>query len=221
MTPLPWWVLLVSLLVIAVAAHPFEHACVRLCRARDTSPEFAGVCEHQQRPVLQSGGGRFPIQRLFRLCLTPCHGSDLDSQSFDTTETCLAFRYSLIQRLGCSCDSLNYDGNLGEDRWEVEKDQMKEADRWKMLRERADEKQAVAYADLQRQQQLSVESLYKIIAETMAADTEDAVIGNLKTGSPIVESENMDETSVDWEMWCRTQCENGQGGSACHCDIIP
>lgn len=43
----------------------------------------------------------------------------------------------------------------------------------------------------------------------------NATGGNLSHDSP------MDEDSMDWDLWCVSQCDNGKGGSACHCDIIP
>ncbi|XP_060824026.1 uncharacterized protein LOC132911431 [Bombus pascuorum] len=242
MTPLLRWVLL-ALLLAMVVAHPVEHACVYLCRTRNTSPEITGGCEHQQKLVLQSSGGRFLIHRLFRLCLTPCHGSS-DLLVFDNTRNCRTFRETLIRCYGCSCDDVNYGetGNNQEDPSTVnkfEEDQLKETDVTRML-EKAGEQHIV------RGQSLKTKDVGRYITEIKAekdiiqadlkdtgnlnkADSEetpkDAANGNLeKPGSEDDASrkkDSTDETSVDWDRWCMNQCDNGKGGSACKCDIIP
>ena len=55
--------------------------------------------------------------------------------------------------------------------------------------------------------------------------SKDAATDNLekpgsKDDAPRME-DSTDETSVDWDRWCMNQCDNGKGGSACNCDIIP
>ncbi|XP_076750525.1 uncharacterized protein LOC143423214 [Xylocopa sonorina] len=226
MTPPPRWVLLAFLLAVAVA-HPVEDACVRLCRARDTSPEFTGGCHHQQKRVLQSSGGRFPIQHLFRLCLTPCHGAaTLDSPMFDGTELCRTFRDTLIERQRCSCDDLPDDGvrSLEQPRSrvkDIEEDQLKR----NMLGE-PEKELAVAPADLPHQSESKneyhPEHIMKIVRVKESKKTIQSVleeVPNLTTGLPI--NDPWPTTSIDWVSWCLIQCNNGTGGNACNCDILP
>ncbi|CAL7950440.1 unnamed protein product [Xylocopa violacea] len=225
MTPPPRWVLLAFLLAVA-AAHPVEHACVRLCRARDTSPEFTGGCQHQQRRVLQSSGGRFPIQHLFRLCLTPCHGAaTLDSPMYDGTEACRTFREALIERQGCSCDDPSDEGNgtLDEPRRRVEDI---EEDQWERntLRKLEEELALAPVGVLHRSESRSKDHpgyTMKIVQvkgeKLMQLDHED--VGGSSTVSPV--GDPWPTTSVDWESWCLIQCNNGRGGNACNCDILP
>ncbi|CAD1477545.1 unnamed protein product [Heterotrigona itama] len=230
MTPLRRWVLL-ALLLAAVAAHPLEHACVHLCRARDTSLEkITGVCQHQQKLVLQSSGGRFPIHRLFSLCLTPCHGSS-DLLVFDDSHACRTFRKTLIRYHGCSCNDVDHEGtrNGEEDPWRGK--EFEEDGESKMLK-KADEEQAVVPADVVRGQGLKIKDLpatkLEMGEDTLdKADVEDADTDDAgKEESEDVaatgnEANSTDETSVDWDRWCMTQCDHGNGGSACHCDLIP
>ena len=242
MTPLRRWVLL-ALLLAAVAAHPLEHACVHLCRARDTSPEkITGVCQQQQQQqqqklVLQSSSGRFPIHRLFSLCLTPCHGSS-DLLVFDDSHACRTFRETLIRYHGCSCNDVDHEGtrNGEEDPWggkEFEEDQSEKVGESKMLK-KADEEQAVVPADV-RGQGLKIKDLPATkleMGEDMLdkadveddADTDDADNASMEESEDVAASSNeansTDET-VDWDRWCMTQCDHGTGGSACHCDLIP
>lgn len=242
MTPLLRWVLL-ALLLAMVVAHPVEHACVYLCRARNTSPEITGGCEHQQKLVLQSSGGRFPIHRLFRLCLTPCHGSS-DLLVFDNTHTCRTFRRTLIQYHGCSCDDVNYGEtrNNQEDPSTVKKfeeDRLKGADVTRML-EKAGEQQIIRGQSLKTKDVRRYITEIKVEKDIIQADfkdtdnlnkadseetSKDAATDNLekpgsKDDAPRME-DSTDETSVDWDRWCMNQCDNGKGGSACNCDIIP
>ncbi|KOX72528.1 hypothetical protein WN51_03060 [Melipona quadrifasciata] len=237
MTPLRRWVLL-ALLLAAVAAHPFEHACVHLCRARDTSPEkITGVCQHQQKLVLQSSGGRFPIHRLFSLCLTPCHGSS-DRLVFDDSHACRTFRETLVQYHGCSCnDYVDHEGTWNDEEdprggKEFEEDRSREVGESKMLK-KADGEQVPADV---RGQGLKIKDLPATELEAVEgmsdeADVEDAGTDDADKGASKEESEDVaatgdeanstDETSVDWDRWCMTQCDHGNGGSACHCDLIP
>ncbi|KAG7188767.1 hypothetical protein KM043_008385 [Ampulex compressa] len=47
-------------------------------------------------------------------------------------------------------------------------------------------------------------------------------VGNKETHTGTTKDPNSSEEGhIDWEMWCMAQCDNGQGGSACNCDIIP
>ncbi|KAF3419995.1 hypothetical protein E2986_04285 [Frieseomelitta varia] len=236
MTPLRRWVLL-ALLLAAVAAHPLEHACVHLCRARDTSPEkITGVCQHQQKLVLQSSGGRFPIHRLFSLCLTPCHGSS-DLLVFEDSHACRTFRETLIQYHGCSCNDVNREvaRNDEEDPWrgkQLEEDQSRKAGESKILK-KADDEQVPADVQGQGLKMKDLPATKLEVGEDMLdkADVEDAGTDDADKGASKEESEDVaatgneanttDETSVDWDRWCMAQCDNGNGGSACHCDLIP
>ncbi|KOC66363.1 hypothetical protein WH47_08755 [Habropoda laboriosa] len=225
MTPLPWWVLL-ALLLVVVASYPVDHACARLCRVRNTSPEITGGCEHQQKLVLQFSGGRFPIQRLFRLCLTPCQGSSTsNSLSFDVSQACRSFRDSLIERHGCICDDLHdvRARNLEEEDRKVEgfeAGQLNEADEWNLPKKFAKHRPASSFDDLY-QLMLTKKQAYKDTMEITkleenildSADTEDAILGKMEGSN--------EESSIDWDLWCMAQCDNGKGGSACNCDIIP
>lgn len=230
MTPLPRWVYLAFLLVV-VTSDPVDHACVQLCRTRNTSPEMTGGCEYQQKLVLQFSGGRFPIQRLFRLCLTPCQGSSsTNSFSFDVSQACTTFRNTLIKRHGCSCDSLHdvRTKNYEEDDLEVEKYEKNQLNRPKgsdLPKKFEKERTVSSLDDLSR-----LTKMKEIVKDTMeivktGENTLDDVTGvedtvdKSNTGSPMEGSSG--ESSIDWDLWCMAQCDNGKGGSACNCDIIP
>ncbi|XP_076240467.1 uncharacterized protein LOC143182993 [Calliopsis andreniformis] len=241
MTPLPRWVLL-ALLLAGASAAPEDHACVRLCRAQNRGPKIVGVCDHQQKLVLQSSGGRFPLQRLFRLCLTPCSGgpgSPNDPLLFDDSKTCQNFRESLLRRRACSCDTLDHEGT-----WDLEEKNSLRVERSLENLEQYELKNvdsldvilalskgislvetAIASDILLDQQGLNSRGLseMKLEAEEDQVDEkeeegvgEDPVVENAADGIDVTE-----EPPVDWDMWCMAQCDNGQGGSACHCDLIP
>ncbi|XP_031371016.1 uncharacterized protein LOC116186800 isoform X2 [Apis dorsata] len=229
MTPLPRWVLL-SLLLATVAAHPVHHACVHLCHARNTtSPEITGVCDHHRdHLVLQSGAARSP--NLFVLCLTPCHGAaSPDTLRYDDTPVCREFRESLVKRHGCSCRHVDRDERARNfDEKEVEEKEKEDRRRWAEELEKyrlneidgIDERWSVAVL-LSVGDQRGIEESLSGRSVEMEIDTssmeKNATAGNLSPndGSP------MDEDSMDWDLWCVSQCDNGKGGSACHCDIIP
>lgn len=232
MTPLPRWVLLAMLLAL-VAAHPTDHACVRLCHALNPNPGITGVCEHQQKLVLQSSGGRFPIQGLLRLCLTPCHGvGTTNTLLFDDSRICRVLRRSLIRRQGCSCGGLNNENSekLEEEEeerrvGELEKNQLKGTDGTDMLK-KDDEEEAVASADVQvrqlGQKNENTMDINEIEEERLErAEFQHAAVVNSNTGSPTAWADLTEETTIDWDLWCMNQCDHGKGGSACHCDIIP
>ncbi|XP_017766620.1 PREDICTED: uncharacterized protein LOC108555477 [Eufriesea mexicana] len=233
MTPLPRWVLL-ALLLAVVAAHPVDHACVRLCRARNTSPESTGVCEHQLKLVLQSSGGRLPIRRLLRLCFTPYHGAgSSESPFFDDTEVCRVFRQSLIRRHGCTCEDIDdvKTGDLEEDRWRVQKferDWSKKAEEFGMLRKDEEDRPMVP-ADDRGQQGPEMKALFEAIAKigeagedpSSRAESKDEVIEISDPGSRVDEHNDVDDATIDWDLWCMAQCDSGQGANACNCDIVP
>ncbi|XP_015438142.1 PREDICTED: uncharacterized protein LOC107193254 [Dufourea novaeangliae] len=238
MTPLPWWVLLAFLLA-GVGAQPDDYACVRLCRARNQIPEITGVCEYRQTLVLQSGVGRYPIQRLLSLCLTPCGGpGSPDSELFDGSQTCRVFREILIRQQACLCDS-SRDDSLENNPADVllpknsldDDDDPEELKRWRsiklltILKKITEDQSLVPINSAERN--IPVED--KMILEE--EDEEESVFGEDWLNSRIAgfvhlnpdtpDESDSTELPVDWDMWCMTQCDNGQGGTACNCDLIP
>lgn len=235
MTPLPRWVLL-SLLLATVAAHPVHHACVHLCHARNTtSPEITGVCDHHRdHLVLQSGAARSP--NLFVLCLTPCHGAaSPDTLRYDDTPVCRAFRESLVKRHRCPCRHVDRDERarkLDGEEVEEEEEEKENRRRWAEELERyrlneidgsvskkIDERWSVALLPSVGDQRGIEENVsgrsVQVEIDTSSME-KNATADNLSPNdSPV------DEDSMDWDLWCISQCDNGKGGSACHCDIIP
>ena len=239
MTPLPRWVLL-SLLLATVAAHPVHHACVHLCHARNTtSPEITGVCDHHRdHLVLQSGAARSPY--LFVLCLTPCHGAaSPDTLRYDDTPVCRAFRESLVERHVCSCRHVDrderarkLDGEQEEEKEEEEEEEdrgrrAEELERYRLneidgtASRKIDERWSVPLlpSSVGDQRGISEENLSGR-SEEMGIDTSSAE-KNATADNLSPNDSPMDEDSMDWDLWCISQCDNGKGGSACHCDIIP
>lgn len=240
MTPLPRWVFLALLLAGASAALE-DDACVLLCRAQNRGLEIAGACDHQQRQALQSGGGRFPLQRLLELCLTPCSGSSgsPNDRLFDGSEICRFFRQTLICRRACSCE-------LVEDDWTRTFGQDAEVERFLEDLEYNELKlqylyslrmpgtwtigePAVASDDVGKEQGLSREFSEDEmkLAESDEVEPEEEAEEEGEEASVVAEignapvQDSTEESTVDWDTWCITQCDSGQGGAACNCDIIP
>ncbi|XP_076167428.1 uncharacterized protein LOC143146731 [Ptiloglossa arizonensis] len=228
MTPLARWVLL-ALLLAGAEARPGDHACVPLCRARYRSSEVTGNCDHQQRLVLQSSGGRFPTQRLLRLCLTPCNlaGSPNDRlyTLYDYSFICRDLTESLIRRRGCNCDDTTNEGTgslegIGDTFQDTVRDRVnpKRPKETSMRTIVADRAEIVDLANHRR----TIGPRMKFAEDTSNDENSEAsvevVIASLNTDA--TESDTTDD-SVDWELWCIAQCDNGRGGSACNCDIIP
>ncbi|XP_071867375.1 uncharacterized protein [Bombus fervidus] len=242
MTALLRWVLL-ALLLAMVVAHPVQHACVYFCRAQNINPERAtGGCGDQQEIIRQLSEGQFPIHRLFRICLIPCNGTD--SVTFDNSHTCRTFREVLIRCYGCSCNNVNYDEVRNEEEdllmiKTLEENQMKGADMMRMLEKTAEQHihQSQGLNSRYIRRHITEIKVEKDIIQADLKDTgnlnkadseetsKDAATGNLeKPGckdDASCKEDSTDETSVDWERWCMKQCDNGKGGSACNCDIIP
>lgn len=216
------------MLLATVAAHPVRHACVRLCHARNTA-EITGVCGHHRD--LQSGAGRPP--NLFALCLTPCHGAP-DTIRYDGSPVCRAFRESLVKRHGCSCRRVDRDERAGDlhEQMEEEEEEVEEDEKQKRLKQidgatskhrTIDDRRFWSVASVgdrrgieeeKEEEELSERSVEMEMDEAWSVE-KNATAGNLSPDSP------MDEDSMDWDLWCVSQCDNGKGGSACHCDIIP
>jgi len=45
--------------------------------------------------------------------------------------------------------------------------------------------------------------------------------GKPTTGSIMEEIKSLADTQVDWNLWCHIQCDQGTGGIACNCDMLP
>ena len=203
-----------------------------------TSPEITGVCDHHRdHLVLQSGAARSPY--LFVLCLTPCHGAaSPDTLRYDDTPVCRAFRESLVERHVCSCRHVDRDERArkldGEQ--EEEKEEEEEEDRGRRAEEleryrlneidgtasrKIDERWSVPLlpSSVGDQRGISEENLSGR-SEEMGIDTSSAE-KNATADNLSPNDSPMDEDSMDWDLWCISQCDNGKGGSACHCDIIP
>ncbi|XP_076633540.1 uncharacterized protein LOC143347845 [Colletes latitarsis] len=218
MTPMLRWVLL-ALLLAGAKARPLEDACVRLCLARDRSLEVTGVCDHQQRLVLQSTGGRYPTQRLLGLCLIPCNGPGNDPLLFDDSQICRVFRESMIRRRGCSCHGT----------WTLETDDAPRLDvsfQDSYSRDSVDERssmsEAAALVDVAKDRR-SKHKMQSLGIEDVLLNNEewessvDVGISNLNAPAKVDSTED----PVDWDLWCMAQCDNGHGGTACNCDLIP
>lgn len=231
MTPLPRWVFLALLAassVVGFAAHQKDDACVPICRAQKRSPEKIGGGCNYRRIVLQSDGDHSAVQRLFRACLIPCEtpGPGKDRLLFEETADCRSFREKLISVRSCSCGSFeDEETGGGEDFWEDWAEKLFRAHgRGKPARDDprtmkgpraqgdprppsggrrvADDPSGLDYPD-----SLEMEATPMANAELQPGTTPDPNAS--------------EEYPVDWEMWCMAQCDNGQGGSACNCDIIP
>ncbi|XP_076647977.1 uncharacterized protein LOC143356297 [Halictus rubicundus] len=228
MTPLPRWVLLASLLA-GVGAHPIEHACVRLCVAQKMITGAARGCHDYRRFVLQSSGGRLPSQQqLFSLCLIPCgEPGSPNSPQYDSSVTCRVFRRSLIRDHGCHCDWKT--GRVLEDDRIIDAILLQDVDHHSLRR-------SFSPNVLEKGGQVPVDPLNDWKSTPLedkmklADDYEEDRLGirerldpkgtfNLSPESPDA-SESVD-SPVDWDLWCMAQCDNGHGGSACNCDLIP
>ncbi|XP_076284745.1 uncharacterized protein LOC143211169 [Lasioglossum baleicum] len=228
MTPLPRWVLLASLLA-GVGAHPVEHACVRLCVAQKMITGVASGCHDYRRFVLQSSGGRLPSQQqLLSLCLIPCgEPGSPNSLQYDSSVICRVFRQSLIRDHGCHCD------------WKTDRDLEDNRNFYETLLQDVDHhslRRSFSLNVLVKGDQVPADLLNDWKSTPLedkmnfAGDNEVDRLGirerldpkgtfNLNPDSPD-ESDSTD-SPVDWDLWCMAQCDNGHGGSACNCDLIP
>nr|XP_033334347.1 uncharacterized protein LOC117225134 [Megalopta genalis] len=232
MTPLPRWVLLASLLA-SVGAHPGEHACVRLCLAAKRMSGTARGCHDHRRLVLQSSGGRLPShQQLFSLCLNPCgEPGSPNSRQFDSSVTCRVYRQSLIRDHGCHCDWKTGDGrhleadleNLLQD---VDHHPLRRSSILDPLKKGVDDRVLVPADPADRWKSIVPFENKMQLVEDNAVDRL-GIRERLGTGGTFDSSpEKQDaadtaESPVDWDLWCMAQCDNGRGGSACNCDLIP
>lgn len=229
MTPLPRWVFLALLAssVVGFAAHRKDDACVPICRAQKRSPEkIGGGCDHR-RNVLQSDGDHSAVRRLFRSCLIPCDapGVGTDRLFFQDTADCRSFREKLIVLRSCACDSSEDARPSGIPyTWEYWADRLfrdhagvgsGERDPWTMKRRGLSEEGSLSG------ERMAMEDL-KELDYPDSLEMEATPIANMDSESGTTSDPNLsEEYPVDWEMWCMAQCDNGQGGSACNCDIIP
>ena len=252
MTPLARWVLL-ALLLAGAGARTDEHACVRLCRAQNRGLEMTGVCDHQQKLVPQSSGGRYPTHRLFRLCLAPCAGAGYPSTEplvFDSSHTCRSFRESLIRRRACLCpdprddetrnlereDSPRLEGSSKDPEQHEPKDSGAAegllSSSGNIVGDKAVRIIKKSINGLEEQQGSKIKDLFEAEMKSLVAEAnkvdgeemealEDRVIEKLNSDDLIARADTSEEPAVDWDQWCMAQCDNGRGGSACNCDIIP
>ncbi|XP_031827696.1 uncharacterized protein LOC116424866 [Nomia melanderi] len=215
MTPLPRWVLLASVLAV-VGAQPGDNACVHACRARERSPEITGViCDHRRSAVLQSAGGRSPIQRLSSICLTPC----APTSHYDGSEACRDFRELLIRSRACLCDDRK-DDNSRSIRTEHSKN-FDRVDHRELRSFKSAMLKKLAIADHYLVLEPLENDSYRFRVEMRPDERrfEDTRLSDLNLEGPTLTEST--ESDVDWDMWCMAQCDNGRGGSACNCDLIP
>ncbi|XP_078053358.1 uncharacterized protein LOC144478881 [Augochlora pura] len=232
MTPLPRWVLL-ALLLAGVGAHPGEHACVRLCLAAKRISGTARGCHEHRRLVLQSSGGRLPShQQLFSLCLNPCgEPGSPNSRQFDSSVICRDYRQSLIRDYDCHCDrktknrrDLEADAeNLLQD---VDRHSQRRSSILDLLAKGVDDRVLVpadpvdywrSIVPSKDKMQLAKENGEDHLGIRARLDPKETF--NLSQENP--DAADSAESPVDWDLWCIAQCDNGRGGSACNCDLIP
>ena len=228
MTPLPWWVFL-ALPLVVVDAHLDEYACVCFCRARNGSPKIAEACDHAEYHVLGSHGGAYLLQRLFKLCLIP--HSDPKSPHhplFYDWENCRFIRDDLIQRHGCSCDTLN-NGKSAKPEEEKQRFVYAVAVPFIDAEDGASEAGAsegegfgVGASEDEDQQGWRSTDLSEEELKIPVVDNHLNAI-DADTSNASEDETDSREDPIDWHPWCMAhcQCDNGQGGSARHCDIIP
>lgn len=212
MTPLPRWVLL-ALLLAVVDAQQAENACVCACRARSGIPRISEDCDHMLYLVSGSHGGAYLLARLLKLCLIPnTRASDPGHPIFVDAESCHYIRDNFIERYGCSCDASN-NGKSAERKEEDQVTELNALKRLDMFKTREDVTAVPVDQRGWRSTDLPKEDLLIPVVDKQLDATDT-------TNAP-EDGTDSKEDPIDWDMWCMTQCDNGLGGSACHCDIIP
>ncbi|XP_053982535.1 uncharacterized protein LOC128878399 [Hylaeus volcanicus] len=220
MTPLPRWVLL-ALLLAGAEARPGDYACVRLCHAQDRGLDVTGVCDHQQRLVLQFSGGRYPTQRLLRLCLIPCSGlGSRNDTVFDGSQICRVIRESLIYRQGCSCKPPANGRSWGlraNPPWSKKLNPVNGL--LSMLTKIARVLAAVSVDHANEPGTTDLRDDKMKFSDRLDNETDfvDAEIANPTTDAPF--GADWTEDFTDWEMWCMAQCDNGRCGNSCNLNL--
>lgn len=243
MTPPFQWVCLLALVGCAVSAPaPFAgDACALLCHPVPRSfPE--GVCEFRR---IQSGSVLDQARIIVCRCLKLCD----HQQSFTEGFSCHALISLLGSQLGsreCRCSSYPISTNaeisslvnkLAED---VVLAISSSSPSLKERLIRALQATLLDYAQLENVDVEAVSLVDDSRSDRLAHEAEDVKLDRddieqhpmdiddegaelpeddrKDTSSP---SDSSEESAVDWEQWCMSQCNNGHGGNACRCDLIP
>lgn len=236
MTPSLRWVFLLALVGCAasIPSRFVDDACVLLCHPRTrSSPE--GVCELRG---VQSGSvldqARIIVSRCLKLC---------DRQLTSSVRaSCFALTSFLAAHRECRCsstDAMRTNVNIPSLVDELAEEVVSSSPLGKIVISalhtallHKDVEPADGYdliADHHESGSLAHGTETK---NTKQHDVEQPPINvNSNYTARLMEDDQSDTTAasgnsdeddnVDWEMWCMEQCNNGHGGDACRCDIIP
>ncbi|XP_014473581.1 PREDICTED: uncharacterized protein LOC106743869 [Dinoponera quadriceps] len=236
MTPPLRWVFLLALVGCAASIPLVDDACVLLCHPRArSSPE--GVCELRGA---QSGSVLDLARIIVSHCLKLC---DRQLQS-SVRDSCFALRSFFGAYRGCRCRStpvmptnvkirslvnelaedVAFSSPLGE--------LVISALHAALLREDADaEGYDLIVDDRESGGRLAHdaenEKPRRHVLEQPPVDNGYGhgrvrpQGGDRTDNTAASDSLDEDDDNVDWELWCMEQCNSGQGGDACRCDIVP
>lgn len=220
MTPLARWVLLTTLLGHATSVPartlPLEDACVALCLAENAAANEDKVHVIPRRQFAEGRRGR-GADRLFGHCFErPSHST-----------ICTILFEALREYRGCDCeltknlelpDRLYLSSSLLKD---LSNDYTKIS---KLLESRLlSNEEEMVRRNLRKGEGSSRRRrngplTFDLSSSIMETDGQQRPNDALVSGTSDASS---DSEPVDWDLWCMAQCDNGHGGSACECDIIP